>query len=490
MTQQEVIDLINKWIVTNGNNEITAEVLNPVLQALSEQPNELIGDLEQLNTVAQDNLVNAINEILTEITSNSGIKLHSGIDDPNDVPPLTYDIADFYIENDILGNPQVLWQYNGIEWFNTSEPAPTTLEDARQNGATIDGNIDVSLQIENKQSTNLAQVVDVTGKTVSFSDSDTLTANFPVNYFENDSVDIETFTLPVIIGNEDKFIFFVNKSDELCTLTSDGINEIWYREELLSIQIQPKGSIILKNNGSYWVVLSLFQSLEEAREINNIVKGRIIGESVFTSKTSEDFAQIGDVNTAVSTKAPINNPTFTGSVVVPNATNNNEAVAFGQVQESMKLHRVYVENNLSETIQTTGTAGVVVFHTITFPANYFPENCVVEATISLSAVGTNGLKSFSAGFTLSAVTFPFHYINVPAINQQARATRTFVIKNGKMSSNGNSGSFYHDYLVFNYAPPNASFNVENSHNFIIRMENMNASDLIKLESLIIKVYKP
>lgn len=158
--------------------------------------------------------------------------------------------------------------------------------------------------------------------------------------------------------------------------------------------------------------------------------------------------------------------------------------------DNEKLHRVYVENNLSETIQTTGTSGAVVFHTITFPANYFPDNCVCEATISLSAVGTNGIKNFSAGFVLASVTFPFHSINVPAINQQVRATRTFTIKNGKISSYGTSGSFYHDFLVFNFPPPKADFNVANSHDFIIKMDSMNASDLIKLESLIIKVYKP
>lgn len=185
--------------------------------------------------------------------------------------------------------------YTGLEEGGGGSTPILTLEQARQNGDTINGNIYVSTQIENKVSTNLAQIVDVTGKTVSFSTFDTLTANFSVNYFENESTVVETFTLPEIIGNEDKLIYFVNKSDELCTLTSDGVDEIWYKEALLNIEINPKCSVILRNNGTYWVVVSLFQSLEEARELNNIVKGRIIGDSVFGSKTSEDFAQIGDI---------------------------------------------------------------------------------------------------------------------------------------------------------------------------------------------------
>ena len=246
-------------------------------------------------------------------------------------------------------------EYTGVADVSGGGGGTLTLEQARQNGDTINGNIKVSFELENKQSTNLAQVVDVTGKTVSFSDSDTITANFAVNYFENESVDIETFTLPEIIGNEDKLIYFVNKSDELCTFTSNGIDEIWYKEELLSIEINPKCSVILRNNGTYWVVVSLFQSLEEVRELNNIVKGRIIGNSVFTSKTSEDFAQIGDVNTAVSSKAPINNPTFTGSVKVPNATNNNEAVALGQVLKNQ------ITKSGNQTLDNTYNGKVVTF---------------------------------------------------------------------------------------------------------------------------------
>lgn len=63
MDLDEVIALINAEIVANGNQEITADVLRPILLAMLQQPNDLIGDLSTLTTTANDNLVNAINEI-------------------------------------------------------------------------------------------------------------------------------------------------------------------------------------------------------------------------------------------------------------------------------------------------------------------------------------------------------------------------------------------------------------------------------------------
>lgn len=63
MDLDEVIALINAEIVANGNQEITADVLRPILLAMLQQPNDLIGDLNDLTTTANDNLVNAINEI-------------------------------------------------------------------------------------------------------------------------------------------------------------------------------------------------------------------------------------------------------------------------------------------------------------------------------------------------------------------------------------------------------------------------------------------
>lgn len=119
MTKQEVLDLINEFIVANGSNEITANVLRPILTAILTQPNNYIGDLEQLNTVEQSDLVSAINELAESITTiaNGGVKLHEGISNPNDTTPSSYSIADFYIQKDTFNNPIQLWQFNGISWI-------------------------------------------------------------------------------------------------------------------------------------------------------------------------------------------------------------------------------------------------------------------------------------------------------------------------------------------------------------------------------------
>lgn len=124
MTQGQVIALINQWIVTNHNNEITAAILNPVLQAMVEQINELTGNTEDLTTSTQENLVAAINEInqaLSEITT-TGIQIYSGADNPNDVPPATFLTGDFYVQT----GTNEMFQYNGSTWLSTT-PVPVEI---------------------------------------------------------------------------------------------------------------------------------------------------------------------------------------------------------------------------------------------------------------------------------------------------------------------------------------------------------------------------
>ncbi|MDB9801055.1 hypothetical protein OAB94_01635 [Flavobacteriaceae bacterium] len=78
-TPQDLINQINAAIITNGNNEITAIVLNPILVDMVTQYDDLIGDLSQLLTTDQSSLVNAINEIfganigLTNVIQGAGI---------------------------------------------------------------------------------------------------------------------------------------------------------------------------------------------------------------------------------------------------------------------------------------------------------------------------------------------------------------------------------------------------------------------------------
>jgi hypothetical protein len=116
MTYAQVKAFIDEWIVTNGNNEITALVLNPVLQNITDQINELTGALADLTTTDTSDLVAAINSIKSEIDNLSGVQVYEGIADPNLTPPPSYNIADFYILTDgdtVYG----LFQYNGVSWI-------------------------------------------------------------------------------------------------------------------------------------------------------------------------------------------------------------------------------------------------------------------------------------------------------------------------------------------------------------------------------------
>lgn len=126
MTYAEVIALINANITTNGNNEITGAILNSVLQAMLTQPNDLIGDLTDLNTDVSTDIVAAINWILTQL--DAGAQIHSGIPDPNVTPPAEYSIGDLYSQTNVGLTPVSLWIYSGVSWVNLSGYLSDVLE--------------------------------------------------------------------------------------------------------------------------------------------------------------------------------------------------------------------------------------------------------------------------------------------------------------------------------------------------------------------------
>jgi len=118
-TYAEVLTQINTYIVANGNNEITANVLNPVLSFILDFANNNIGDLSTLTTDETNSIVEAINSLKINFDDllNNGVQLYTGYSDPNITPPLTYKYADFYMQLDSGDDsPVYLWQYNGIEW--------------------------------------------------------------------------------------------------------------------------------------------------------------------------------------------------------------------------------------------------------------------------------------------------------------------------------------------------------------------------------------
>ena len=122
-TYATVISQINTYIVANGNNEITANVLNPILKVITDFANNTIGNLGALTTTDTDTIVGAINSLKTAFDNlnNNGVQLLTGYDDPNVTPPPSFNYADFYMELDIMDDsPIQLWQWSGSEWTTYS----------------------------------------------------------------------------------------------------------------------------------------------------------------------------------------------------------------------------------------------------------------------------------------------------------------------------------------------------------------------------------
>lgn len=140
-TYIQALQQINTYIVANGNNEITANVLNPILKIMLDFANNTIGKLDDLTTSQKENVVAAINSLQQAFddVNNTGVQLHTGIDDPNVTPPATYNYADFYMQLDSLDqSPVKLWQWNGFEWLDYSE-VPSTNSDNVGNNSNVSG---------------------------------------------------------------------------------------------------------------------------------------------------------------------------------------------------------------------------------------------------------------------------------------------------------------------------------------------------------------
>lgn len=121
MTLAEVITLINSEIIPNNNNEITANVLRPILIEMLQQPNDLIGDLSTLTTADSSNVVKAINELQNDLSQIGGINVFQGAGSPNSNPPTGAVIADFYSELDVSSSVVGLWINGGNNWVRLSD---------------------------------------------------------------------------------------------------------------------------------------------------------------------------------------------------------------------------------------------------------------------------------------------------------------------------------------------------------------------------------
>lgn len=66
-TLAQLLSSITTTIVPNGNNDITADVLRPILVAIAEYIDQEVGNREDLETTDQTNIVAAINELIDKI---------------------------------------------------------------------------------------------------------------------------------------------------------------------------------------------------------------------------------------------------------------------------------------------------------------------------------------------------------------------------------------------------------------------------------------
>lgn len=103
-------------IIANGNEEITADVLRPLLTAICDAALSITGDPDNLNTTANSNLVNAINE-LKAITDNlTGVVILTGNSDPNVTSPANASLGNYYAR--YSGSTLIsFWIFNGYEWI-------------------------------------------------------------------------------------------------------------------------------------------------------------------------------------------------------------------------------------------------------------------------------------------------------------------------------------------------------------------------------------
>jgi hypothetical protein len=130
MSLNDVLTQINTFILANGANAITADVLRPILIGMVQQPNDLTGELGNLSTADSTNLVAAINEINSALGDVSGITIHTGADTPLISPPVSFTTGDFYVQ-EVASVVLSFWQFTGAEWVNVKnviDDAATSLE--------------------------------------------------------------------------------------------------------------------------------------------------------------------------------------------------------------------------------------------------------------------------------------------------------------------------------------------------------------------------
>lgn len=137
MNEQQIIDIIVNAIVANNNNEITADVLRPVLTDMATQINGLVGALADLDTTDKTSIVNAINEIKNE-SGGTGATVFSGTTNPNDsAPPSGIALGDYY--NRTSGGSTIeFYIWNGNQFVLLVNLSPDGIVDNQVSSNSVD----------------------------------------------------------------------------------------------------------------------------------------------------------------------------------------------------------------------------------------------------------------------------------------------------------------------------------------------------------------
>ena len=113
MTKAQLIAYINAWIKDNNNKEITAAIMRDVLDKIVQFIDDNVGEVQDL--VEGETVIGAINllfQMFEDLDVVHPINKFEGTNNPNNVPPLAYNVGDLYVRN---GNQ--LFQYNGSSWI-------------------------------------------------------------------------------------------------------------------------------------------------------------------------------------------------------------------------------------------------------------------------------------------------------------------------------------------------------------------------------------
>ena len=300
MNEAAVLALINLYIVANGNNEITADVLRPVLVAMLEQPNDKIGELGDLDTTNKDSIVDAINELVS--ASSSTFTVHSGTQDPNVTPPGSFGIGDWFVRNGTS-----IYQYNGDTWVLLQSSGTISTDDVSYLGSAL-SNIPVST---NDLLTLILENIDsALGDRYTETEADNLFATFADTFAEvvvNEATDELEF-----YDNDSNLLFsvdityFVSQAVEIDFSNGTVIIRDKEGNNLSSVAIPGTNYIEIDSNPFRYVV-------GHGNDGSSIQVGDIATGGIFSFSGTDFFGDLicidntGDLTTGIGTKwQPLN----------------------------------------------------------------------------------------------------------------------------------------------------------------------------------------